>query len=158
MLEICGNLAHLYIYQNVREQNETLFLILGRKIVAWKPRSSQATHQLAVTFFPNLRIWDHATAPFFLRESITFFPGLLENNPVGFPERSVTSRYHGTMISTIFLDRDGHLDCRTTKQTYGLPFCSWAQPCKGKTYILAAIIVGARFVEIQKLFYRSNVT
>ena len=50
MLEICGNLAHLYIYQNVREQNETIFLILGRKIVAWKPRSSQATHQLADIF------------------------------------------------------------------------------------------------------------
>lgn len=38
MLEICGNLAHLFIYQNVRVENEKNFLILGRKIVAfWKP-------------------------------------------------------------------------------------------------------------------------
>ena len=87
--------------------------------------SDQLTYQLAVTFFfPNLRIWDNAIAPFFIRESITFFPGLLEKNSVGFPKRSVKSRYHGTMISTIFLDRDGHLDCRMMKQTYGLPFCS----------------------------------
>ena len=41
MLEICGNLAHLFIYQNVRVENEKNFLILGRKIVAfWKPWSS----------------------------------------------------------------------------------------------------------------------
>ena len=38
MLEICGNLAHFFIYQNVREQNETIFLILGRKIVAFCKR------------------------------------------------------------------------------------------------------------------------
>ena len=63
-------------------------------------------------------------------------------------------------ISTIFLDRDGHLDRRKMKQTHGLPFCSWAQSCKGKVIhlILAAIIAGARFAEIQKIFYRSNVT
>jgi len=58
--------------------------------------NDQLTYQLAVTFFENLRIWDNAIATFFLRESITFFPGLLEKNPVGFPNRSVTSRYHGT--------------------------------------------------------------
>lgn len=38
MLEICGNLAHLFIYQNVRVQNEKKFLILGRKIVAFCKR------------------------------------------------------------------------------------------------------------------------
>lgn len=51
MLEICGNLAHLYIYQNVREQNETIFLILGRKIVAFCKR-----HLVEVSRQPFLQL------------------------------------------------------------------------------------------------------
>ena len=36
-------------------------------------------------------------------------------------------------ISSIFLDRHGHLHCQTMKEKYGLPFCSWVQSCTGKS-------------------------
>ena len=36
-------------------------------------------------------------------------------------------------ISSIFLDRHGHLHCRTMNETYGLSFCSWVQLCTGKS-------------------------
>ena len=54
--------------------------------------------------------------------------------------RSVTSRYHGGKIMiwilTIFLDKDGHLHCRTMEEKYGLLFCSWVQSCTGKEFML----------------------
>ena len=36
-------------------------------------------------------------------------------------------------ISSIFLDRHGHLHCRTMNEKYGLSFCSWVQLCTGKS-------------------------
>ena len=38
-------------------------------------------------------------------------------------------------ISTIFLDRNGHLRCRTTEEKFGLPFCSLVQSSTGKSYL-----------------------
>ena len=36
-------------------------------------------------------------------------------------------------MSIFFLDRDGHLHCRTTEEKYGLPFSSRVQSCTGKS-------------------------
>ena len=33
-----------------------------------------------------------------------------------------------------FIDRDGHLHCRTMEGKYGPPFCSWVQSRTGKSY------------------------
>ena len=38
-------------------------------------------------------------------------------------------------ISAIFLDRNGHLHCRTMEEKFGLPFCFWVQSCTGKSYL-----------------------
>ena len=69
--------------------------------------------------------------------------------------RSVTSRYHGDKIMiwilTIFLDKDGHLHCRTMEEKYGLLFCSWVQSCAGKEIMLTFsffLCHGPRFVQI----------
>ena len=68
----------------------------------------------------------------------------------------------------IFLNRDGHLHCRTMKETYGLPFCFSVQSSLGKSKMSAflfslfsAISAGPRFFQIQKLleiYYHGNVT
>ena len=54
--------------------------------------------------------------------------------------RSVTSRCHGDKIMiwilTIFLDKDGHLPCRTMEEKYGLLFSSWVQSCTRKEFTL----------------------
>ena len=39
-------------------------------------------------------------------------------------------------ILTIFLDKDGHLHCRTMEEKYGLLFCSRVQSCTGKEFML----------------------
>ena len=38
-------------------------------------------------------------------------------------------------ISTIVLDKDGHLHWRTIEESCGLPFCSWVQSGTGKSYM-----------------------
>ena len=59
--------------------------------------------------------------------------------------RGVTSRYHGDKIMiwilTIFLDKDGHLHCRTMEEKYGILFCSWVQACTGKEFMFFVLSV-----------------
>ena len=38
-------------------------------------------------------------------------------------------------ISAIFLDRNGHLHCRTMEEKLWLPFCFWVQSCTGNSYL-----------------------
>ena len=62
-------------------------------------------------------------------------------------------------ISTIFLEEDVHLHCRTIEEKYGLPFCSWVQSCTGNSYMsifsfFSPILAEpGPFVEIQKCCY-----
>ena len=70
----------------------------------------------------------------------------------------MTSGYHGIKISRSqhsFLDRDGHLDCQTIKERYGLPFfpeCNNAEKrhtCQFFPFF-PVIFAGPQFVELQK--------
>ena len=42
--------------------------------------------------------------------------------------------YQNCWISTTFLDGDCNFYCRTTEETYGLPFWSSVQTCPGNSY------------------------
>ena len=84
MLEICGNLAHLYIYQNVREQNETIFLILGRKIV---PLNLEAAKQLISWLLHFFQICAFGTTPLLLSSFANrspSFPASLKTTQLAF--------------------------------------------------------------------------
>ena len=82
-------------------------------------------------------------------------------NSMVIERKSVTSRCHGSKISgsqQYFLDRDGHLHCRTMEKSMG----------KGKScisisplfvcFFFPVILEGPQFVEIQKCCYHGNVT
>ena len=73
--------------------------------------------------------------------------------------------YQNSRISTIFLDRDGHLHYQKIEEKYGLPFCSLVQSCTEKSYMFnfsffSGIIAGPWFVEIdpKKFCYHGNMT
>ena len=76
------------------------------------------------------------------------------------------SRYYGRkffIISTIFLDRDGHLHCRTMEKRMGYRFvsvCNLAQEshtCQLSRFFFCHIY-RTKIVEIQEFRYHGNVT
>lgn len=84
MLEICGNLAHLYIYQNVREQNETIFLILGRKLLLG---NLEAAKQLISWLLHFFQICAFGTTPLLLSSFANrspSFPASLKRTQLAF--------------------------------------------------------------------------